>query len=73
MKTKRNDDDVEEGINNEDEIKGNCKLYLNNQNWNNKKIDFSYECKFEKNENIKFKLFTCFLVVIINFFKFVKF
>jgi hypothetical protein len=26
LKTKRNDDDVEEGINNEDEIKGNCKL-----------------------------------------------
>ena len=50
MKTKRNDDDVEEGINNEDEIKGNCKLYLYNQNWNNKKIDFSYEYIFEKNE-----------------------
>ena len=60
MKTKRNDDDVEEGINNEDEIKGNCKLYLNNENLNNKKIDFSYECKFEKNENIKLKLFKYF-------------
>ena len=56
MKTKRNDDDVEEGINNEDEIKGNCKLYLNNQNWNNKKIDFSYEYIFEKNEKYKIQI-----------------
>ena len=39
---KRNDDDIE-GTNNENEIKENCELYLNN-----KKIDFSYKYKFPK-------------------------
>ena len=34
---KRNDDYIKEVTNNEDEIKGNCELYLNNN-----KIDFSY-------------------------------
>ena len=45
---KRNNEDIEEGINNEDEIKENCELYLNN-----KKIDFSYKYKFPKDGKYK--------------------
>ena len=40
---KRNDDGIKEGTNNENEIKENCELYLNN-----KKIDFCYKYEFPK-------------------------
>ena len=49
---KRNDPDWEiEGTNNEDEIKENCELYLNN-----KKIDFSYKYKFPKDGKYKIQI-----------------
>ena len=45
---KRNFDWIKEGTNNEDEIKENCELYLNNN-----KIDFYYKYKFPKDGKYK--------------------
>ena len=65
---KRNHSWIKEGTNNEDEIKENCELYLNNN-----KIDFSYKYEFPKDGNIKLTLLLkilyqiqiiCFLIAI---------
>ena len=48
---KRNFDWIKEGTNNEDEIKENCELYLNNN-----KIDFSYKYKFPKDRKYKIQI-----------------
>ena len=48
---KRNKSWIKEGTHNEDEIKENCELYLNNN-----KIDFSYEYKFPKDGKYKIQI-----------------
>ena len=48
---KRNHSWIKEGTNNEDEIKENCELYLNN-----KKIDFCYKYKFPKDGKYKIQI-----------------
>ena len=48
---KRNKFWIKEGTNNENEIKTNCELYLNNN-----KIDFSYEYKCPKDGKYKIQI-----------------